>query len=307
MAEEINATILRKEGDEEQPKLTETSTKTKITINYKKAKKANQTYAQADSLGWVEKLNAIAGGKFKAWADLWKEGKYDEFADAVAAYQMEHGIAKKDIDGILGLQTWATIGGLGEAMAGIGRVYWEKEGHKSEETCYLATEERIKRGHKLATEKSFELPEDRTADIFNVILKSIPNRMLDVDSQYRGAGAAGALVYAGIGEFVSESDIWDGKLRPGATLQVWGYKNAYDLLQAGEIEEKGKKRRLTEADAGLQGTSFYGTSFVFVRYDSETNEKMRVRHYGETQWKSKSDYEVWIAANIKETPQEPVE
>lgn len=103
---------------------------------------------------------------------------------------------------------------------------------------------------------------------------------------------AGALVYAGLGEFVSESDIWAGKLQPGAVLQVWGSRDAYDLMRAGQKEENGKMRRINDSDA-----SFYGTSFVFVRYDTETNERMLVRHYGGTEWKSKGSYDVWVAAN----------
>jgi len=275
--------ILREEGDQQTAVL-------KLKINYKAAKRSNKYYSGKNILCWGSKLEKVAGGAYKGWADLWKEGKFDEFADAVAAHQVKLWWSGKDVDGVLGLKTWAQIAGLGEAMAGIRRVWWKD----SESVCSKATEERIKRGHKIATGKALMLPEDKTMDIFNAILQSIPGRMLDVELIYRGAGAAGALVYGGLGEFVPGANIWAGKLKPGAAIQVWGYKNAYDLLRAGEIEERGKKRRITDADA-----NFYGTSFIFVRYDTETFERMLVRHYGSTEWKSKGLYSVWVAANVK--------
>lgn len=275
--------IMREEGDEK-------TAAPKPKINYKSAKRSNTYYAGKNILGWESKLVEVAGGAYKVWADLWKEGKYDEFADAVAAQQVKLGWSGKDVDGVLGLKTWAQIAGLGEAMAGIRRVRWED----SEYVCTQATKERIMRGHKIATGKFLTLPEDKTMNIFNAILQSVPSRMLDVELKYRGTGAAGALAYAGLGEFVPGADIWAGKLKPGAAVQVWGDKDAYDLLRAGEIEEGGKKRRITDADA-----NFYGTSFVFVRYDTESFERMLVRHYGSTEWKSRGSYAVWVAANAK--------
>ena len=187
------------------------------------------------------------------------------------------------------MKTWAQISGIGEAIAGIQKVRWVD----SEYVCTTATAERIKRGHKLVTGKSLKLSEYKTMSGYNAILQSSTGRMLDVDVKYRGAGAAGALAYAGLGELLSEADIWAGKLKPGAAIQVWGSKKAYKLLRAGEIGKGKNKRRINNADA-----NFYGTSFVFVRYDSKNNERMLVRHYGVTQWKSKSSYAVWIAANL---------
>lgn len=276
--------------------VSEKAAEPKPRINYAKAKKRNRYYAGNRVLGWEGKLAQVAGGAYKGWGDLWIEEKYDEFADAVAAYQAKLGWSGKDVDGVLGLKTWAQIAGLGEAMAGIRRVRWEE----SEYVCTKATEERVKRGHKIATGKSLTLPEDKTMDIFNAILQSVPARMLDVSLEYRGTGAAGALAYTGLGELVPEADIWAGKLKPGAAVQVWGNKNAYELLRAGEIEERGKRRRITDADA-----NFYGTSFVFVRYDTETFERMLVRHYGSTEWKSKGSYAVWVAANVKSAEELP--
>ena len=263
------------------------SLRERLVLDYKKAEKGNKAYAKSGPT-WETKLATAASGTYKAWHDLWAGGQYNAFADKVASFQIDLGLPKKSIDGVLGPQTWARLAGIGEAMAGIEDVIWPK----SENTCTTASEERIKRGYKLATGKAFELPEDKSASEFNVILQSINSRLLDVPAEYRGTGPAGALVYAGLGEFVSESDIWAGKLEPGAVLQVWGSRDAYDLMRAGQKEENGKMRRINDSDA-----SFYGTSFVFVRYDTETNERMLVRHYGSTEWKSKGSYDVWVAAN----------
>lgn len=259
----------------------------RLVLDYKKAEKGNKANAK-NGPAWEHKLATAAGGKYKAWNDFWAGGKYDAFADQVASFQIDLGLPEKSIDGILGAQTWARLAGLGEAMAGIEEVTWPK----SETTCTVASEERIKRGYKLATGRTFELPEDKNASDFNVILQSINGRLLDVPEEYRGTGAAGALVYAGMGKFVSESDIWAGKLEPGAAIQVWGNRKDFDLMHAGRIKENGKWRRINDSDA-----SFSGTSFVFIRYDTDTNERMLVRHFGGSEWKSKSWYEKWVAAN----------
>jgi len=263
------------------------SLRARLVLDYKKAEKGNKANAK-NGPAWERKLATAAGGAYKAWHDLWVGGKHDAFADKVASFQIDIGLPEKSIDGILGAQTWARLAGIGEAMAGIEDVTWPK----SETTCTVASEERIKRGFKLATGKAFELPEDKSESDFHIILQSINSRLLDVPAEYRGTGPAGAFVYAGVGKFVSEADIWAGRLEPGAVLQVWGHRGDYDLMRAGRIKENGKWRRITDSDG-----SFYGTSFVFVRYDTETHERMLVRHFGGTEWKSKSSYEVWVAAN----------
>jgi len=58
------------------------------------------------------------------------------------------------------------------------------------------------------------------------------------------------------------------------------------------VTEKGKKRRVTDADA-----NYYGTSVVFVSYDPKDPERVLVRHFGSTQWMNKSEFEVWVGAN----------
>jgi hypothetical protein len=261
-------------------------------INYEKAEKANKKHARANSLGWETKLENIDGGKYKGWSDLWKAGKYNEFADAVAQYQFDNKV--KGIDGSLGLNTWGKISGYGEAMAGLESV----SGKKANEVCTIATEQRIIKGHKISTGKAFKLPAGKSSKTFNRILQSIEGTMGSVDEQYRGTGAAGAMVYAGFASFVDEGSIWTGALRPGAPMQVWKDRNDYNILKKGVIEYtvKGKLKRRpikpTDAD-------FSGTSFVFVRYDDPAKPtEMLVRHFGREEWHKKNEYAVWIGANI---------
>jgi hypothetical protein len=261
-------------------------------LDYARAKRGNLRYAKPTSigassaLGWEDKLSSHP--RTAALAALWKAGDHDAFADAVAALQTGLGHRGKQVDGVLGPGTWARLTGLGEAMAGIDALTFKH----SEELCYKASEERLKRGHQRATGKALELPEGATKSDFETIIAVHAHRMLDVDEAYRGAGAAGALVYAGLGTFVPEDEIWEGALAPGAALQVWRKRSSFELLRKGTITVKGKTRRLTEKDA-----DFYGTSYVFVRYDTDTNERLLVRHFGRLEWVSKRDWAVWVAAN----------
>jgi hypothetical protein len=269
----------------------------RLRLNYTKAEKQNKRYARPTTpgapgaLGWESKLDSVPDGA--TLAALWASGKYNEFADAVAALQLELGSREKDLDGILGPGTWARVGGVGEAMAGIDNVVHPQ----SEALCYKASEERIKRGAKMATGREFQLPEGATKSAFETIIAVHPGRMLDIEERYRATGAAGALVYSGLGSFVQANGIWANGLLPGATIQVWESKAAYDLLIKGETSATGQKRRLRSDDA-----DFSGTSYVFVRYDTENPERILVRHFGRLEWVTKSDWAVWVAANAGQAP-----
>jgi len=294
LAHELTHVVQQSNVIQRQPKPAVDATKKPHNIKYKNAETQNRSLATPDSLGWESKLESVAGGLYKTWFDLWKAGKYNEFADAVAQYQSDKGFKKNDVDGILGLGTWAKIGGYGEAVAGIQSVQWTQ----SKDVCTIASEERINRGHELATGKKFQLAKDKSQKTFNIILQSIEPRMGDIDEMYRGAGAAGAMVYAGLATYVPEADIWTGGLRPGAPMQVWGKRGSYNLLRKGVVEYKvrgvTKTRPIKPTDA-----NFYGTSFVFVRYDDPKNPtKMLVRHFDTPEWVSKTRYEVWVAANL---------
>jgi hypothetical protein len=256
----------------------------RLRVDHAKARTRNLSLSAASGLGWATKLGAVAGGRYKDLAELWSRAAYDEFADALARVQFDLGFPERELDGVLGLGTWSRMAGLGESMAAISTV--------SQGLCYEATNARLERAHRLSTGKQLTLPEDRDAQTFKVILASIPPRMLDVDVSYRGTGAAGALVYAGLGTFVPAAQMWTGGLRPGAAMQVWKHQKAYDLLREGQIDVGGKKRRINDSD-----TDYYGTSFVFVRYDTDTNERLLVRHFDSVEWHRRGDWAVWVAAN----------
>jgi hypothetical protein len=271
----------------------------RLTLDFERAKRKNRHYAsrptvdEPAALGWGERLDAIAGGGLLA--SLWKAGRFDEFARAVAEIQIDLGFRERDVDGVLGPATWSRLAGYGEAMAAIDKTVLEK----SAKLCYAATEERMQRGHRLATGAPMTLPEGATWAQFERIIASMPERMGTVDERHRGTGAAGALVYAGLGDFVREADIWVGGLRPGATIQVFRHPEAFDLLH-----RAGDKTRDRLWQALGDDRFFYGTSYVFVRYDSETPERMLVRHFGRLEWVSRADWAVWVAANPR-TPARP--
>ena len=163
----------------------------------------------------------------------------------------------------------------------------------TEDLCYMATQRRFEGGTPRATGSAFKLPKGAKQTVFDAMIStSIANIKL-VEEKYRATGAAGALVYSGRGEFVSEADIWAGKLKTGAAMQVWADKSAYELLVRGEFTDaKGKTRAITKKDA-----NFRGTSYVFLRYEGANNEKIVVRHHSGVEVHAKSDWAVWIAAN----------
>ena len=236
-------------------------------LNYARANRENARLAKA--LGWGKRLAEVK----PEWASLWEGSRQNEFADAVAAFQRVQGFTAKQADGVMGSATWARVRPLGEVVAGQA-VSWKK----SAEVCSVASQERLTKGFRRATGLSLHDTREEK-DHFRVILHSIASKMRKVPEQYRGTGAAGAMVYLGHGEFVSETEIWEGRrLRKGAAMQVWG--DAEDVARL----KKGKEPR-------------YGTSFVFLEY-VPGKDAMRVLHFDEVQTKQRSDYGVWIAANL---------
>ena len=258
-------------------------------LDYARAEKQNRSFAQQPSqsapwgLGWEAKLGAVAADL----DTLWKAGTPNPFADAVAALQVKQGSKGKAVDGVLGPTTWSRLAGLGEGMASIPVV------ENTDDLCYMATQRRFEGGALRATGKRFSLPKGTSKKDFDTIIATHAGKMMDIELQYRATGAAGALVYSGQGTFVTEADIWAGKLQTGAAMQVWADKDAYDLLRKGEFTGKdGKTRPIKKGDA-----NFLGTSYVFLRYDDKTNDKMLVRHHSGVEWVSKSEWAVWVAAN----------
>ena len=258
-------------------------------LDYDEAERQNRVYAAPATesairgLGWEGKLAGVAA-KLDA---LWKAGSYTDFADAVAELQVKQGAKGKAVDGILGPGTWSKLAGLGEAMASIPVV------KNTEGLCYMATQRRLEGGTPRATGAGFKLPKGTKQTVFDAIISTSIKDIKLVEEKYRATGAAGALVYSGKGTFVPEADIWAGKLKPGAAMQVWFDKAAYDLLVKGEAtDDKGQPRAITKKDA-----NFLGTSYVFLRYEGANQEKVVVRHHSGVEVHPKSDWAVWIAAN----------
>ncbi len=257
-------------------------------LDYTQAEQQNRRYSQPTSdtalsaLGWESKLAGVAPDLDA----LWQQDDQHAFADAVAALQVSQGSKGKAVDGVLGPTTWSRLAGLGEAMASIPAV------ENTDGLCYMATQRRLEGATQRATGKAFKLPKGTAKKDFDTIIATHAGRMKEIDEQYRGTGAAGALVYSGQGTFVSDADIWAGKLKAGAAMQVWRSKAAYELLRTGEVTEKGKTRPITKDDA-----DFYGTSYVFLRYEGTNHDTLVVRHHSGVETHPKSDWAVWVAAN----------
>ena len=234
-------------------------------VNYASAERRNRNYATR--LGWASRLADVRPD----WHALWTTGNVNGFADAVAGFQSAEKF--KVVDGVLGPKTWNRVRPIGEVIAEQA-VTWED----SKSVCFRAAEERLKKGYEKATGEKLVAKDD--AKMFDWILKSRPDKMAEVPEEYRGTGAAGALVYLGKGAFVSEADIWDGRaLRPGAAMQGWWDKSGYEDLKA------------AKATGGVGGTSF-----VFVEYVGD--DKMRVLHFDQVEVWKRDYFEVWIGANL---------
>jgi hypothetical protein len=143
--------------------------------------------------------------------------------------------------------------------------------------CSIATQERLTKGYQQATGE--KLVPEAEKDTFRIILHSIESQLHKVDEEYRGTGAAGAMVYLGHGELVSVADIWvNKKLKPGAAMQVWSKKSDLERIK------KGRK------------PLSIGTSFVFMEYVG--TDKMKVLHFDAPEVVSRGSYEVWFGANL---------
>ncbi|HEA20166.1 hypothetical protein LCGC14_1216060 [marine sediment metagenome] len=107
--------------------------------------------------------------------------------------------------------------------------------------------------------------------------------------RYRAKGNAGALAIGGLGEIIDTEGIWNGRLRPGALVQVWRLKEDYE-----------KVRR------GVEVLDFdpYGHSFIFLRYERNRKgviEGMRIADQGYQSYRAlvPRDYEIWWGVNLK--------
>ncbi len=139
---------------------------------------------------------------------------------------------------------------------------------------------------KLATKQL--TPRQVFNNLYDTATKQKPEWQ-NLPRQYRAKGSAGAIAIAGLGELVDTEGIWNGKLRPGALVQVWRLRKDYKKVRNG-VE-------ILDFDP-------YGHSFVFLDY--ELNEKgviqgMKIADQGYQSYRSLvlSDYEVWWGINLK--------
>jgi hypothetical protein len=107
--------------------------------------------------------------------------------------------------------------------------------------------------------------------------------------EYRGKGNAGAIAYAGMGTLVDTSGIWSGQLRPGALVQVWRYKEDYELVVQG---------------VNVKKLDPYGHSFIFISYvrdDKNAIIGLKIADQGFQSYRPlvPQDYEVWWAVNLR--------
>ncbi|WP_223552123.1 hypothetical protein [Aestuariivivens sp. NBU2969] len=106
--------------------------------------------------------------------------------------------------------------------------------------------------------------------------------------EYRGRGNAGAIAYAGMGALVDSLGIWQGKLNPGAMLQVWRYRLDYEMVVNGTSDK--------DFDP-------YGHSFIFMGYVRDEKNKiigLRIADQGFQSYRplNPNDYEVWWGVNL---------
>jgi hypothetical protein len=100
--------------------------------------------------------------------------------------------------------------------------------------------------------------------------------------KYRAKGAPGAMAYAGLGTLLETTDVWSGKLLPGAVIQVWGTVADYQTARGGE--------------------GAFGHSFIFLNYVTTKSAitGMRVadqRWLGRWESVPRSEFQVWFGAN----------
>ena len=77
-----------------------------------------------------------------------------------------------------------------------------------------------------------------------------------IDKQYAGKGGAGAIESANLGRTITTSEIFEGKLKPGAVVQYWNEIWHYERLSQGNWN----------LFTGTYGNKPSGHSFIFLGY-----------------------------------------
>lgn len=106
---------------------------------------------------------------------------------------------------------------------------------------------------------------------------------------YRGKGSAGAIASASMGKLVNQEDIWKGKLRHGAPMQVWKHEADYEAVVRG----------ISDPDLDP-----FGHSFIFLSYVRDVEGKIKGIKIADQGYQSKrtlipSDYDIWWGVNLE--------
>lgn len=153
------------------------------------------------------------------------------------------------------------------------------------ETCYA----RVKQAGNGA---GVSIPAWSNSDTFGIIWGSLIAQpgWKDVPDEYKGLGAAGAMVWAGYGTLVDMVGVWRGDLEPGAVIQVWGSAGDYENVR--------------------KGHSAYGHSFIFLNYiytgSAITGMAIADQGFQNSEPLNRGDWAVWLGANLfKKAAPEP--
>lgn len=107
---------------------------------------------------------------------------------------------------------------------------------------------------------------------------------LKIDERFRGLGAPGALEYLGWSKPIYAEDIWKGKLWPGAVIQAWESRSAFNSVKQG-IQKQ------------------FGHSMIFREYVRDLRNniigiKVADNGYHADNTVSKTEWGFWVAANL---------
>ena len=158
----------------------------------------------------------------------------------------------------------------------------KRPGGKCHRTCYAQVDEASRHTGGPALPKVDWDDKKSLTDPFVILWSSyIANKKawLALPQEYRGKGAAGALAYKGWGKLVEATDIWAGKLKPGAVVQGWVDAEDFTRVRNGDTPK------------GL------GHSFIFLHYvkDGPAISGMVIADQGAQSGKpmKKGDFAYW--------------
>jgi hypothetical protein len=165
----------------------------------------------------------------------------------------------------------------------------KEPGGKCHRTCYARVREASKQtGGQVLPDVNWD--DKKNLDPFAILWSSYTedkDRWFALPEKFRGKGAAGAMAWKGWGTLVEQTDIWAGKLKPGAVIQAWGDAKDHDRVRDGNPEFAS------------------GHSFIFLHYvksgSSITGMVIADQGYQNGMPRKRGDYGYWVGANINIT------